>query len=44
METKPKRKYTKGDDTPEEIQMCLHCTKKECTNCLARNPLESREP
>lgn len=21
-------------DTPDEIQMCLNCTKPECTNCL----------
>ena len=22
-------------DTADEIQKCLSCTKKECTNCLA---------
>ena len=21
-------------DTPEQIQMCLHCKYKECINCL----------
>lgn len=36
METESKKTYVKGEDTPEEIQKCLHCTKKECTNCLAR--------
>lgn len=32
-------------DSPEKIQMCLNCKRKECTNCLAGgvNPFSSKE-
>lgn len=32
-------------DSPEKIQMCLNCKRKECTNCLASsdNPFGSKE-
>lgn len=29
---KPRSEY--ASDSPEEIEECLHCTKKVCSNCI----------
>lgn len=30
----PKRNFIPKQDSPEDIQKCLHCKKAKCTNCL----------
>jgi hypothetical protein len=31
--------YARHEDTPEQIQMCLHCTKDECDDCISTQQL-----
>ena len=32
-----------ASDTPEQISMCLNCTKAECVDCISRGPDRARK-
>lgn len=32
------------DDTPEQIEQCLSCTRPECVNCIGRSAKGARKP
>ena len=42
MSTKGKT-WTSAVDSPEQIQMCLTCQRKQCVDCIGRSIPDSRE-